>query len=319
MEEEGMNRSYIRREPRAPDEVWKTARVNMPHVEGVRHRDVEAAGIRFHVAEAGSADGKPVVLLHGWPQHWYAWRHVVPRLATDRRVICPDLRGFGWSDAPPGAYDKQTLADDVLALLDALELERVDLIAHDWGAWAGFLLCLDRPDRVAHYVVLNMVTPWPDPPSLRGALGVARLWYQAALATPGLGSALIQRTSFVKRVIATGAVHPDAWDTEDLEAFAAVLREPARTRASVQLYRTFLLRELRPYLTGQYRDRRLEVPTRMLHGTRDVAVDHRSLGQWESHADDMAVELRDDSGHFIAEELPDLVATRARELFDGDS
>jgi pimeloyl-ACP methyl ester carboxylesterase len=291
----------------------------MPHVDGVRHRDVQAAGIRFHVAEAGAADGKPVVLLHGWPQHWYVWRLVAPRLATDRRVICPDLRGFGWSDAPPGAYEKQTLADDVLAILDALELERVDLIGHDWGAWVGFLLCLDRPDRIAHYVALNMITPWPDPPSPRGALAVARLWYQVALATPGLGSALLRRTSFVKRVIATGAVHPDAWDAEDLESFAAVLREPARTRASVRLYRTFLLRELVPYLAGQHRDRRLKVPTLLLHGKRDVAVDHRSLGQWESHADDMAVELRDDSGHFIAEELPDLVATRARELFDRDS
>ena len=146
----------------------------MPHVDGVTHRDVEAAGIRFHVAEAG--EGEPVVLLHGWPQNWYCWRKVMPLLAPERRVICPDMRGFGWSDAPPGRYDKQTMADDLIALLDALELERVDLIAHDWGAWAGFIACLDHPERIRRYLALNMYAPWPPPPSpARPARRVAAL------------------------------------------------------------------------------------------------------------------------------------------------
>jgi pimeloyl-ACP methyl ester carboxylesterase len=288
----------------------------MPHVDGVSHRDVAAAGIRFHVAEAG--EGDPVVLLHGWPQHWYCWRKVVPLLASERRVICPDMRGFGWSDAPPGRYEKQAMADDLFALLDALELERVDLVAHDWGAWAGFLACLDRPERIRSYLALNMPTPWPEPPSLGGVLSALRLWYQVALSTPGLGSALIRHTDFVKRIISTGAVHPEAWSDGDLEAFAAVLREPARASASVHLYRTFLLRELGPYLRGAHRGRRLTVPTLLLHGTRDLAVDHRRLGDWERWADDMSVELRDDSGHFIAEELPQVVAQRARALFRGE-
>jgi pimeloyl-ACP methyl ester carboxylesterase len=286
----------------------------MPRVPGVTHRDVDAAGIRFHVAEAG--EGDPVVLIHGWPQHWLVWRKVIPLLAAERRVICPDLRGFGWSDAPRGRYDKQTFADDVLAIFDALELERVDLIAHDWGAWAGFLLCLDHPERVRRYLALNMITPWPDPPSPRGLLGLGRLWYQAVIATPGLGRALIRHTSFVRRLITAGAVHPDAWAEEDLESFESVLREPARASASVRLYRTFLLRELGPFLAGRYRGRRLTVPTVLLHGTHDLALDHRRLGDWKSWADDMAVELRDDSGHFIAEELPELVASRARALFE---
>ena len=84
-----------------------------------------ARGLRFHVAEAGA--GEPIVLLHGWPQHWWIWRHLVPLLAPHARLVMIDLRGFGWSDAPPGGYDKQTLADDLLAVLDALGLERVGL------------------------------------------------------------------------------------------------------------------------------------------------------------------------------------------------
>jgi pimeloyl-ACP methyl ester carboxylesterase len=284
----------------------------MPHVEGLTHRKVDVGGLALHVAEAGA--GSPVVLLHGWPQHWYAWRGVAPQLAREHRVICPDLRGFGWSDAPAGAYDKATLARDVLALLDELGLERVDLIAHDWGAWIGFMLCLEHPERFEHYLALNIITPWPEPPSPRGLLVLARLWYQVALASPVLGETLLRRTSFVRRLITAGSVHA-AWSDEELEAFAAPLRAPERASASVQLYRTFLLRELWPFLRGQFDGQRLTVPTLLLHGTRDLAIDHRALGQWEAHAEQMDVELREDSGHFIAEELPDLVVERARSLF----
>jgi pimeloyl-ACP methyl ester carboxylesterase len=70
----------------------------LPPVEGVEHRFVRANGIRIHVAETGQ--GPPLMLLHGGPQHWYAWRHIIPELAGEFRLICPDLRGFGWSDVP---------------------------------------------------------------------------------------------------------------------------------------------------------------------------------------------------------------------------
>jgi pimeloyl-ACP methyl ester carboxylesterase len=289
----------------------------MPTLEGVTHREVHATGIRFHVAEAGS--GEPVFALHGWPQHWWAWRKVLPLLAADRRVICPDLRGFGWSEAPPGDYQKRTLAEDMIAVLDALELDRVDLIAHDWGAWIGYQLCLRHPERVAHYLALNIVTPWPEPPTLGAALGLWRLLYQVVISTPVLGERLIRRPGSVKRLITSGAVHPNAWTEQDLESFEAVLREPARARASVELYRTFLLHELVPYLSGVDDAKRNSVPTLQLHGTRDIAIDYKRLGRWQEHSDDMALELRHDSGHFIAEELPELVAARALALFAGQS
>jgi pimeloyl-ACP methyl ester carboxylesterase len=283
-----------------------------PDLEGVTHRFVELPGVRMHVAEAGS--GPPVLLLHGWPQHWYAWRKVIPLLAPHHRLICPDLRGFGWSEAPAGSYAKAELARDIIALLDALELEQVDFVAHDWGAWIGFILCLEHPERFAHYMPLNIATPWPEPPSLGGLGAAARLWYQAVLATPWLGETLLRRTGVVRRMIGTGAVHA-AWTPQELDAFADVLREPARAAASVHLYRTFLLRELFPYLQGKVGSRRLIVPTVMLHGMKDVAIDYRRLGQWESNADQMSLELREDSGHFIAEELPEFVAERALALF----
>ncbi|MEU8305664.1 alpha/beta fold hydrolase [Actinomadura sp. NPDC048955] len=131
----------------------------MPWVDGVEHRFVEARGIRFHVAGAG--EGPPLMFVHGFPQHWYAWRHLVPLLADRYRLVMPDLRGAGWSDAPYRGYGTRDRAADVLALMDALGLDRVGLIGHEWGAWAGFRACLDAPDRFTRFLALNIVHPWP--------------------------------------------------------------------------------------------------------------------------------------------------------------
>ncbi|WP_328309257.1 alpha/beta fold hydrolase [Streptomyces sp. NBC_00442] len=111
----------------------------MPHLEGATHRQVRVRGVRLHLAEFGSGD--PVVLLHGFPQHWYAWRHVVPLLADGHRLICVDLRGFGWSEQSRTGYDTESLAADVLALLDELGLEQAVIVAHSWGAGVGFRVC----------------------------------------------------------------------------------------------------------------------------------------------------------------------------------
>ena len=110
-----------------------------PEVAGVqRPRWSQAGGLRMHVVEAGPPDGDPVLVLHGWPQHWYQWRHQIPALAeAGYRVIVPDLRGFGQSEAPPKGYDKENMATDVLNLMDTMGLERVKLLAHDWGGWIG--------------------------------------------------------------------------------------------------------------------------------------------------------------------------------------
>src|SRR4051812_3838924 len=131
----------------------------LPYVEGVTHHRVQVRGVEFHYAEAGSGD-EVVLCLHGWPQHWYEWRNLMPALADRYRVIALDQRGFGWSEAPQEGYEKEDLADDVLAVLDELGIERVKLVGHDWGAWIGFLLCLREPQRFERYLALNILPPW---------------------------------------------------------------------------------------------------------------------------------------------------------------
>jgi pimeloyl-ACP methyl ester carboxylesterase len=287
---------------------------HVPAVPGVDHEVVQTSRLRMHVARAGEV-GPPLVLLHGWPQHWYAWRHVIPRFAERYRVVCPDLRGLGWTEAPSRGYEKESLASDVLALLDALELPRVFLIGHDWGALAGFLLCLREPQRVERFVALNEIHPWLRP-SPQDALHVWRLWYQWVLATPAAGAWLLRnRPAFVRGLIRAWSAK-NVWSEQELHVFANALREPQRARASAQYYRTFLLRELLPTLTGGYRRSRLRTPTLLLFGADDGVIRPHQLRGFERHADDMHLELIPGVGHFTPEEAPELVVDRAIEHFE---
>jgi pimeloyl-ACP methyl ester carboxylesterase len=295
--------------PPAPRDT--TSLPGLPHVDGVTHSMVDIGGLSVHVAEAGS--GPPLLLLHGWPQHWYAWRRLVPLLADDYRLIMPDLRGQGWSSVPPGGYDKEQLATDLLGLLDTLGVERTGLVGHDWGGWAGFLACLRAPHRFDAFLALGVTHPFQHP-DLR-MLHLWRLGYQVPLATPVLAEALLRMTpSFVESVLAGGTATRGALPAADRRVFADVLRDPARARASSQLYRRFVLGEGLRVVLGRYRGRRLTVPTRLVNGAEDPVITARFLAGWEGHADDMSAELLPGCGHFVPEEAPEQVARHVREL-----
>jgi pimeloyl-ACP methyl ester carboxylesterase len=247
------------------------------------------------------------VLLHGYPQHWYQWRGVLTTLGDRYRVIAVDLRGFGWSDAPASGYAKEALVTDVLALLDALRLPRVHLIGHDWGGWIGFLLCLRAPDRIERFLALSIVHPWAGGPAVRRWW---RFWYQPVLAAPALGY-LAQRTRwFTRRLLRLGAAGGFRWDPAVLSAYTDVLAVPARARAGVRLYRTFLVRELWSILRGRYAHRRLTVPTRLLIGSEDFVLDPAMVAGVP-----VPVEVVAGCGHFLVDERPDTVAEHANAFF----
>ena len=134
-----------------------------PELAGVRHDYLDASGLRTHVALAGSEDAPPVMVVHGWPQHWWEWRDVIRSVAGDYRVIVPDLRGLGWTEAPTGGYDKEQLATDLLAVLDALNLEQVTWVGHDSGGWSGLLAALGTPKRIIRALILSVPHFWMPP------------------------------------------------------------------------------------------------------------------------------------------------------------
>lgn len=285
----------------------------MPQIPGVRHRFVNAGDLKTHVAVAG--EGEPVVLLHGWPEHWYAWRHVIPLLAERHKIFAPDLRGFGWTDIAWKGFEKENMAEDVIRLLDALELDRVRVVGHDWGGWIGFLMALRHPPRVRQLVAMGATPPWPRP-TPGNVLAARRLWYMLALAAPYAGQRVLQRhPGYLRRQIRKRAVRRGAFSQEDFRIYTRDLRSPTRARASALLYRTFLLRELLPVVAGRYRKLRLETPTLVLHGKGDKVVPARLSAKQERHADDLRVELVPDAGHFLPEEKPDVVAEKVLDFF----
>jgi pimeloyl-ACP methyl ester carboxylesterase len=284
----------------------------LPPVAGVSHRNVEVRGVRLHVAEAG--EGPPLVLLHGWPQHWWCWRRVIPKLASSYRLIVPDLRGWGWSEAPPGDYAKATFAADVLALLDSEGLDRVRLIGHDWGGYVAFLLALEHPERVERLLVLDVTPPWSQrsAPRPRHAALPLLFSYQALLATPVLGPlALTSGSRLVSTVIRAGSGSEARWDAAELDAYTRVLSHPARASASSSCYRTFLTRELPALARGGDRSGELQVPALLAMGESSPIT--RILEPKPSGR--VRVESVRGAGHFLPEEAPGEVLRLAESWF----
>jgi pimeloyl-ACP methyl ester carboxylesterase len=268
---------------------------DMPRVEGVEHVHPTVDGVALHCAVAG--EGPPLVLLHGWPQHWWSWREVIAPLAEWHRVICPDIRGMGWSDAPRSGYHLRTLARDLLRLLDVLGIEeRVRLVGHDWGFLIGYSACFTAPERIARFVPMGGITPWSRigaPPLL-----YLRPWHIGLLASP-VGPPLVH-------AVARNRLH--AWrkvgrfTDEETEIYMSRLRRPLGAVATLARDRQLVRRDI-PWFFRHAPRLRLRVPTLHLNGDRDPLT-QGVPDSYRRFADDMRLELVPDCGHFIAEERP---------------
>jgi pimeloyl-ACP methyl ester carboxylesterase len=284
-----------------------------PQVEGAEHRYVEANGIRVHLASAGPEDSAepPILLLHGWPQHWYMWHRVIGALGDERRLLAPDLRGFGWTEAPGHGYDGETFAADQVALLEALGIERAHVIGHDWGGWTAMLLGTLHPERIARMIVCNAPHPFLRPTP--GLLAESwRAWYTWVIAAPEIGRRSLANGWISRNILSRGNVGTP-FSKEEIELYVDSFKEPSRADAITHLYR-YYQRVLREGVTSRRRSPRLSVPTLLLFGQHDRYLSKRLLGGHEGHADDLRVELVPDSGHFLVDEKPDLVIQRAREF-----
>jgi pimeloyl-ACP methyl ester carboxylesterase len=278
-----------------------------PPLPGVVHTDVRVRNCRWHVATAGDRDAPSILLLHGWPQHWWAWRKVIGPLARDHRVYAPDLRGFGWSDAPPGRYDKANLAADVELLLDELEVDACTVAGHDWGGFVAFLLALRAPERVERLAAFSIIHPWFDvPPPSPGALLTSS--YQFVLATPVLGEQLQRRApALVRALLARGGLR------EDVDLYTGAYERAEHARAASALYRTFLLRELPALARDCYANRTLPMPAIHATGSRDPVVTPERLEGSSAHAPQLRTRVVEGAGHWLPEERPQEVVELIRE------
>jgi epoxide hydrolase 4 len=233
-----------------------------------RERFVQTNGLRLHLVEAGPEGGPPVVLLHGFPEFWYGWRRQIEPLAdAGFRVIVPDQRGYNTSDKPDGvaAYRVETLARDVVGLLDAAGLERAAIAGHDWGGVVAWWLGLAHPERVGRLAILNAPHPAVMRRHLRSSLGqMRRSWYVLFFQLPRLPERFLARDGFANLARAVRGGGRGTCTDEDLALYREAWAQPGALRAMVSWYRA----ALRPG-GGRLPRLRVSVPTLLLWGARD--------------------------------------------------
>lgn len=186
-----------------------------------QHRFVAANGSRFHVAECG--EGPLVLLLHGFPQFWWAWRHQLVALAdAGFQAVAVDLRGYGGSDKPPRGYDTATLAGDVAGIARALGHSRAVVVGHDWGAWIAWAMPAYAPRLTQAVGVVSMAHPlrmralWRTT-GLRDPRSRAALARIAAYQTPVLPERGLAHGEEVRRVLRGWAAPGHVWDDADVD------------------------------------------------------------------------------------------------------
>ncbi len=281
-------------------------------ISEITHHTTTVNGFDLHYAETG--EGTPVVLLHGWPQHWWSWRDVIGPLAERHRVICPDIRGLGWSQGPGiGAtvtdYSFRTLASDLVGILDALDIDRAHLVGHDWGTAIGYRAMLNRPDRFLSGVMTGAVHPWSVFAHPWLYLRPWHLWAYAAIGAP-----LTTRLNVPAHCLRTWR-HRGEFSPAEVDNYVERMRRPEAIGATRAYDRNIALHEI-PHFWRHHRALRLRVPTLHLNGAEDPLTRAVPRDAWRPYADDMRFELLPDCGHFLAEERPEELLDRLTEFFN---
>ncbi len=284
----------------------------------VTHQQIAANGIELHVAQSG--EGDPVVLLHGFPELWYSWRHQISAIAASgRRAIAPDLRGFGGSSAPQQVedYDIEQLTGDVAGLLDALEIEQAVIVGHDWGADLAWKFALLQPQRVKAVAGLSVpyVPRAPAPPTEPMAEHLGEDFYIVWIQQPGVADAAL--SADVRRTLATR----ETWNAAWAQRSDRPPTPPWMSDADLQLYvdeftRTGFTGGLNWYrnldrswrLLERVDGRTIDQPALFISGSRDPVrafmPDEAMAG---SVTDLREVVIIEGAGHWVQQECPDEV------------
>jgi len=266
----------------------------------VDHHHAELGDVRLHYVTAGS--GFPVVLLHGWPQSWYEWRHIIPGLADRFTVIAPDLRGLGDSSRPADGYDKQTIGNDVWRLLhDRLGISNFYLVGHDWGGPTAYAIAAAHPDAVRKLAILDVTIPGDGSPNISQG---GRRWHHALHQTPDLPEALIigREDIYLGWFYRNYGARPDAIQEADIAEYLRVYRQPGALRAGFAYYRA-IPRDIADNARTAARFK-LPMPVLALGGDRAWGRGHEVIESLRRMAVDVQGGVMENCGHWMPEEQP---------------
>jgi pimeloyl-ACP methyl ester carboxylesterase len=273
--------------------------------QGVEHHATRANGVKLHYVAAG--EGKPVILLHGFPEFWYGWRRQIGPLADSGfRVMAPDQRGYNTSDKPKevSAYNLDVLARDVVGLMDSLGFERAAIVGHDWGGIVAWWVASRHAERVERLAVLNA----PHPVAFRRYIRTSprqllKSWYAFFFQLPWLPEAAARRGNWsgLTRAL-TGSSRPGTFGEADLEEYRKAWSKPGAITAMINWYRAAM--RSRP---DQSMDARIHLPSLILWGSRDAALE-RGLAQASvEECDRGRVVYLEEASHWLQHEEPERV------------
>jgi haloacetate dehalogenase len=272
--------------------------------ESVAHHRRAVNGIKMHYAEAGA--GPPVVLLHGFPETCYAWRHQIDALGQRYRLIMPDLRGYGATEKAATGYDKRTMANDIRALMASLGIEKAAIVGHDRGARVGLRLAKDHPDVVARFAALDNIPTRVLFGNMNAASAQAA-WFFLFQGVRDLPEVLIHgREEIWLRYLLTGwSYNPETFTDADIATYVHAYAQPGGLRGPFEDYRAWREDVAQDQVD---KDVKLRCPTLALWGSEFEAAKMVDMAEiWRDFAEDLTTAPIAFAGHLPQEEQPSAV------------
>ena len=245
-------------------------------------------------------------MLHGFPEFWYAWRHLMPAVAdAGYRAVAPDMRGYNLSGKPQGvaSYAIDVLADDIAALVRHLGERRAHIIGHDWGGAVAWHLAMRHRELVDRLVIINAPHPRAFARELRRPRQLWRSRYMLLFQLPRLAEALIARNDFaiIRRILRNDPVVPGAFSDIDIDRYVRALARPWALTSAINYYRAAARHRPRP---SPGFSSRIDAPTMLIWGDRDRHLDVRLSEGLDRWVPNIAVEHLPEASHWVMSDAP---------------
>ena len=273
----------------------------------MRHEWRTVNGVRLHCVIAG--DGPLVVLLHGFPEFWYSWRHQIPALARHFTVVAPDLRGYNLSDKPERIqdYELPELVEDVAQLIQSFGQEQAIVVGHDWGGAIAWGTALTRPDVVEKLIILNVPHPRTFVQNLlTNPRQMLRSWYTGFFQLPWLPEAAFRANNYqaIEQAFRNTAVHKERFPDKVIEQYKGAAAQAGALTAAINYYRANARRGMGK-LAGT--DTVVCAPTLVVWGEQDFALGKELNDRLARYVPDLTLHFIPDASHWVQQDRPDLV------------
>jgi pimeloyl-ACP methyl ester carboxylesterase len=276
-------------------------------IDTFTHHTLLVNGIRMHYVRAGAGE-RLVLLLHGFPEFWYSWRYQIPVLSERFTVVAPDLRGYNETDKPGWGYELDVLASDVVGLIHELGYSRAIVAGHDWGGMIAWAAAIIYPHWIERLIVLNAPHPARFAEEIRrNPRQILRSWYILFFQLPLLPEALIRANDYtaIAQGLRSTAVRRDCFSDADIRAFKAAIARPGALTAALNYYRAAARQGLGWVPSGA--DLTVRVPTLIIWGEQDVALEKTLTYGTERFVPDLRVRYLPHCSHWVQQECPDEV------------